>query len=73
MSLSHLPAFLSAWFSACGTALDKRSAIRLPLLLLGVLLAKGRRTVTSWFRGAGITTDFRPSYNVLYFPRFPHI
>src|SRR5438876_11513019 len=66
MSLSHLPAFLSACFAACGSALDKRSASRLPLLLLGALLAKGRRTVTSWFRAAGITTDFRPAYHVLW-------
>jgi hypothetical protein len=66
MSLSHLPAFLSACFAACGSALDQRSALRLPLLLLGTLLAKGRRTVTSWFRAAGVTDDFRRSYNVLW-------
>jgi hypothetical protein len=66
MSLWHLPAFLSACFDTCGTVLDKRSALRLPLLLLGSLLAKGRRTVTSWFRAAGITVDFRRSYNVLW-------
>lgn len=66
MLLSHLPAFLSAWFAAGGALLDQRSALRLPLLLLGVLLAKGRRTVTSWFRAAGITIDFRRFYNVLW-------
>ena len=66
MSLSHLPPFLSACFTACASALNKRSAVRLPLLLLGVLLAKGRRTVTSWFRAARITIDFRPAYNVLW-------
>jgi hypothetical protein len=66
MSLWHLPAFLSACFDTCGAVLDKRSALRLPLLLLGSLLAKGRRTVTSWFRAAGITVDFRRSYNVLW-------
>jgi hypothetical protein len=66
VSLSHLPAFVSAAFSACASALDKRSALRLPLLFLGALLATGRRTVTSWFRAAGITEDFRPSYHVLW-------
>jgi hypothetical protein len=35
-------------------------------LLLGALFAKGRRTVTSWFRAAGITTKFRPAYNALW-------
>jgi hypothetical protein len=66
MSLSHLPVFLSSAFSRCASALDSRSAARLPLLFLGALLARGRRTVTSWFRAAGITDDFRPSYNVLW-------
>jgi hypothetical protein len=66
MSLSHLPALLSACFTQCGSALDKRSAIRLPLLLLGILFAKGRRTVTSWFRAAGISVDFRRGYQVLW-------
>ena len=66
MLLSHLPALLSAWFAAGSAVLDRRSALRLPLLLLGVLLAKGRRTVTSWFRAAGITTDFRRFYHVLW-------
>jgi hypothetical protein len=66
MSLSYLPAFLSACFDACSAVLDKRSRIRLPLLLLGALLAKGRRTVTSWFRAAGITVEFRRFYSVLW-------
>jgi hypothetical protein len=66
MSLSYLPALLSACFTQCGSALDKRSAIRLPRLLLGMLFAKGRRTVTSWFRAAGISVDFRRCYNVLW-------
>jgi hypothetical protein len=30
------------------------------------LYARGRRTVTSWFRAAGITTDFRRAYNALW-------
>ena len=36
------------------------------LLLCGALFARGRRTVTSWFRAAGITTAFRPAYNALW-------
>jgi hypothetical protein len=66
MPLSHLPALLSAWFSQIVGALDKRSAPRLFLLLQGALFARGRRTVTSWFRAAGITTDFRRAYNALW-------
>lgn len=62
MALSHLPASLANAFGNLAHWLDRRSAARLPLLLLGLLFASGRRTVTSWFRGAGITTDFRQHY-----------
>jgi hypothetical protein len=65
MTFSHLNADLSAWIFALTAALDKRSAPRLALLLLGALFAHGRRTVTAWFRAVGITGDFRPAYNAL--------
>jgi hypothetical protein len=65
MPLSHLPADLSAWIMALVSVLDRRSAPRLSLLLIGALFAIGRRTVTSWFRAAGITDEFRPAYNAL--------
>src|SRR6478609_736040 len=60
--LSHLPPFLATAFAGLARWLDKRSAARVPLLLCGILFAKGRRTVTSWFRAAGISDDFRQSY-----------
>src|SRR3712207_2710441 len=66
MPFSQLPALLSAWFSDIAAALDRRSAPRLLLLLVGALFAKGRRTVTSWFRASGITTDFRRAYSALW-------
>jgi hypothetical protein len=66
MPLSYLPAQLSAWFSVLASVLDKRSAPRLAQLLHGALFAKGRRTVTSWLRAAGITTAFRHAYNALF-------
>jgi DDE superfamily endonuclease len=62
MTLSHFPSLLTSVFAFLGYWLDKRTAARLPLLLAGVLFARGRRTVTSWFRAAGITDDFRQSY-----------
>src|SRR5947207_2018223 len=65
MPFSHLPAALSAWLAQITDALDRRSAPRLLLLLVGALFARGRRTVTSWFRAAGITTDFRRAYSAL--------
>jgi hypothetical protein len=60
--LSHLPAFLATAFADLAHWLDKRSAARVPLLLFGILFASGRRTVTSWFRAAAITDDFRQGY-----------
>jgi DDE superfamily endonuclease len=62
MPLSHLPILLTSAFAALACWLDRRTALRLPRLLCGILLAKGRRTVTAWFRAAGITDDFRPAY-----------
>jgi DDE superfamily endonuclease len=62
MALSHLPTSVANAFGNLASWLDRRSAARLPVLLLGMLLASQRRTVTSWFRGAGITADFRQSY-----------
>jgi len=66
MPFSYLPAVLSAWFSQFVGVLDRRSAPRLGQLLCGALFARGRRTVTSWFRAAGITDDFRPAYSALW-------
>src|SRR6266436_6769599 len=66
MPFSYLPALLSAWFSHLVAVLDRRSAPRLLRLLGGALFARGRRTVTAWFRAAGITDDFRPAYNALW-------
>src|SRR5947207_10303195 len=65
MPFSHLPAALSAWLAQITDALDRRSAPRLLLLLAGALFARGRRTVTSWFRAAGITDEFRPAYRTV--------
>ena len=53
------------WFSALATALDPRSAPRFLRLLLGAVLATGRRTVTRWLRAAGLTDEFRPAYTTV--------
>src|SRR5262245_39840617 len=62
MALSYLPPLLTSAFLALARWLDRRSGARLPRLLLGILFANGRRTVTSWLRAAGIAEDFRPAY-----------
>src|SRR5208282_5402431 len=53
------------WFSRLASALDRRSAARLVLLFLGAVLARGRRTVTSWIRAAGLSEQFRPCYTTV--------
>ena len=65
MPFSHLPPFLTRVFAGLAQWLQKRSAARLPALLVGILLARGRRTVTAWFRAGGITDDFRPAYTTV--------
>jgi hypothetical protein len=63
--LSALPACLSRWIHSLVCLLDRRTAPRLAALFFGLLLAAGRRTVTSWFRPARITDDFRPAYHAV--------
>jgi hypothetical protein len=62
MALSHLPAGVGSFFFELAHWLDKRSATRVPVLLLGMLLASGRRTVTSWFRATDLWEDWRQGY-----------
>lgn len=66
MPLSQLPAWLSHVFGRFAFWLDRRSGQRLAPLMLGILLACGRRTATAWFRAAGITDDYRRAYHTLY-------
>jgi hypothetical protein len=65
MPLSRLPALVASVFLDLAHWLDRRSAARLPQLLCGLLFASGRRTVTSWFRAAGISDEFRPGYTTI--------
>ncbi len=62
MASSHPMPVPCQWFSWLAASLDRRSAPRLALLFLGAVLARGRRTVTSWIRSAGLSDQFRPCY-----------
>src|SRR5215831_20155646 len=53
------------WFSRLAAALDRRSAVRLALVFVGAVLARGRRTVTSWIRAAGLSADYKPVYTTV--------
>jgi hypothetical protein len=65
MTSSHPAPAPCHWFPALASALDPRSAPRLALLLLGAILARGRRTVTSWIRAAGLGGEFRQCYTTV--------
>jgi hypothetical protein len=65
MTSSHTAARLCQWFLALASALDPRSAPRLARLFLGAILARGRRTVTSWIRAAQLSDQFRPCYTTV--------
>ena len=52
----------SEWLSA---GLHARNRWRLPVLLVGILFANGRRTVTTWLRAAGVSDDFDDYYYFL--------
>jgi DDE superfamily endonuclease len=53
------------WFSVLASALDPRSAPRLAWLFVGAVLARGRRTVTSWVRASGLSDEYRPCYTTV--------
>jgi hypothetical protein len=65
MTSSHPTPAPCQWFSLLASALDPRSAPRLALLFLGAVLARGRRTVTTWIRAAKLSDQFRPCYTAV--------
>ncbi len=52
----------AAWVAALAAPLHGRLAWRLPTIVLGILLANGRRTITRWWIAAGISKRFRSYY-----------
>ncbi len=55
----------SEWSEWLAAGLHARNRWRLPILFLGMLFAGGRRTVTTWLRGAGVSDDFQDYYYFL--------
>ena len=53
------------WCEWLSVGLHGRNRWRLPVLLFGILFANGRRTVTSWLRATGVSTDFDDYYYFL--------
>lgn len=53
------------WVDWLAAGLHGRSRWRLSLIIMGILFASGRRTVTTWLRAAGIHADFGDYYYFL--------
>ena len=53
------------WVEWLAAGLHGRSRWRLSLLIMGLVFARGRRTVTSWLRAVGITDGFAGYYYFL--------
>jgi hypothetical protein len=56
-----LPAEIATWIALLAAPLDARLNGRLLTVVVGMLFAKGRRTVASWLRAAGVGDAF-PAY-----------
>lgn len=56
------PADWEEWAEFLSLGIHGRSRWRLPILMMGMILAGSRRTVTSWLRGAGITAGWQEYY-----------
>ncbi len=55
----------SEWSEWLAVGLHARNRWRLPVLLVGILFASGRRTVTTWLRAAGVSDDYQGYYYFL--------
>jgi hypothetical protein len=55
----------SEWSELLAAVLHGRNRWRLPVLLVGILFAHGRRTVTTWLRAAEVSADYQDYYYFL--------
>lgn len=61
-SFRQTPQEWSEWVEFVSAALHSDTKWRLPLVLLGMLLARGRRTVSAWLRAGGLSLDYEDYY-----------
>ncbi len=59
------PSQWNEWSEWLAAGLHARNRWRLAVLLLGILFASGRRTVTTWLRAAGVSDDFQDYFYFL--------
>ena len=63
--IRHTPEEWSEWVKLLTAVLHSRTRWRFPVVLLGLLFARGRRTVTTWLRAQGISTHYEDYYYFL--------
>lgn len=56
---------IAAIVASVSALLDRRIAFRLPIIVAGMFLAKGRRTASSWLRSAGVCDDWDRFYDAI--------
>lgn len=65
MAAWTLPERIADWIEVLSAGLDRRSRKYLPVLVLGMILGSGRRTVSCWLRAVGVLDDWRDHYHFL--------
>jgi hypothetical protein len=65
MAAWKLPTDVAFWIANLAGMLHERNGWRLLPLLVGMLFARGRRTVSSWLRGGELGDDYRGYYYFL--------
>lgn len=65
MAAWTLPQRIAEWVELLSTGLDRRSRKYLPVIILGMILSSGRRTVSIWLRAAGVSDDWQDHYHFL--------
>ncbi len=59
MASYHAPAEWKDWLEWLSAGLHGRCRWRLPVLMMGMLYAGGRRVVASWLRAGGLSDDYQ--------------
>ena len=65
MAAWTLPEKITDWCEFLTTTLDRRSRKYFLTVIVGMILASGRRTVSSWLRAAGVGDDWQDHYDFL--------
>lgn len=63
--VTNAPENWKRWVKKLSKQLHGRGRWRLSVILMGIIWAQGRKTVTAWLRGAGVTKGYQEFYYFL--------